>query len=62
MEKNIIPDYKKGIGSRALGILIAFGKIYIVYSTVEGNLLWRKDKEKDFPKNEFISIFLSVSF
>jgi len=49
--KNIIPDYKKGIGSRALGILIAFGKIYIVYSTVEGNLLWRKDTEKDFLLN-----------
>ncbi len=49
--KNIIPDYKKGIGSRALGILIAFGKLYIVYSTADGNLLWRKDIEKDFLTN-----------
>ena len=49
--KNIIPDYKKGIGSRALGILIAFGKLYIVYSTSDGNLLWQKDNEKDFMIN-----------
>lgn len=49
--KNIIPDYKKGIGSRALGILIAFGKLYIVYSTADGNLLWQKDVEKDFLTN-----------
>jgi hypothetical protein len=46
--KNIIPDYKKGIGSRNLGILIAFGKLYIVYLTYDGNLLWKKDTEKDF--------------
>ena len=49
--KNIVPDYKKGIGSRALGILIAFGKLYIVYSTSDGNMLWRKDIEKEFLTN-----------
>lgn len=49
--KNIIPDYKKGIGSRTLGILLSFGKIYIVYYTVEGNLIWRKDTEADFLTN-----------
>jgi len=46
--KSCVPDYKKGIGSRALGILTAFGKLYIVYSTAEGNLFWRKDTERDF--------------
>ena len=49
--KSIIPDYKKGIGSRTLGILIAFGKLYIVYLTYDGNLLWQKDIEKDFLTN-----------
>lgn len=49
--KNIVPDFKKGIGSRALGILIAFGKLYIIYSTTDGNLLWRKDMEKEFMQN-----------
>lgn len=49
--KSIIPDYKKGIGSRALGILIAFGKLYIVYTTPDGDLFWRKDTEKDFLMN-----------
>lgn len=46
--KNIVPDYKKGISSRALGILIIYRKVYIVYLTSDGNLFWRKDTEKDF--------------
>lgn len=49
--KKMIPDYKKGIGSRVLGILVSFGRIYIVYYTLEGNLLWRKDTEADFLTN-----------
>lgn len=46
--KNIIPDYKTGIGSRALGILIANNMLYIVYFTVDGELLWKHDAEKNF--------------
>lgn len=46
--KNIIPDYKAGIGSRCLGVLIAYEKLYIVYSTVDGDLFWRKDTERNF--------------
>ena len=46
--KSLIPDYKNGIGSRALGILIAYERLYIIYSTVDGDLFWRHDTEKNF--------------
>ena len=49
--KNIVKDYKKGIGSRALGILISNKKIYIVYLTDDGNMLWQKSIERDFVTN-----------
>ena len=46
--KSIVPDYKNSIGSRAMGILAANSKLYIIYSTVDGDLFWRQDTEKNF--------------
>ena len=46
--KNLVPDYKKAIGSRALGVFISYGRIYIIYSTETGDLLWRPETEKNF--------------
>jgi len=46
--KSLIPDYKTSNGSRALGILISYGKLYIIYSTDTGELIWRKETEKNF--------------
>lgn len=46
--KNLVPDYKTSIGSRALGILIANNMLYIVYYTADGELLWKHDSEKNF--------------
>ena len=54
--KNIVKDYKKGIGSRALGILISNRKIYIVYLTNDGNMLWQKSTERDFLTNSKITL------
>ncbi len=34
--KNRIPNHKKDIDSRALGILVSFGRIYGVHYTLEG--------------------------
>ena len=49
--KKTVPDYVKGLGSRSLGVLIAYGELYIVYLTYDGNLLWRKDTEIKFYNN-----------
>ena len=49
--KKSVPDYVKGLGSRSLGVLIAYGELYIVYLTYDGNLLWRKDTEIKFYNN-----------
>ncbi len=46
--KSMVPDYKKAIGSRNLGVLISHGKIYIIYLTENGELLWKKEVEKNF--------------
>lgn len=46
--KNEIPDYTNSVGSRSLGVLAAKGRLYIVYSTVDGDLLWRQDTEYNF--------------
>ena len=54
--KNIIPDYKKGIGSRALGILISYGRLYIVYLTHDGNLFWHKSTEMEFYINTKLTL------
>ena len=49
--KKTVTDYVKGLGSRSLGVLIAYGELYIVYLTYDGNLLWRKDTEIEFYNN-----------
>lgn len=49
--KNLVPDYKTSIGSRALGILIANNMLYIVYYTADGELLWKHDSEENFLKS-----------
>ena len=46
--KEQIPEFNIAKGSRALGILISYGKIYIIYSTYEGELLWWKETERKF--------------
>lgn len=46
--KEFIPDFNIAKGSRSLGVLISCGTIYIVYSTSEGELLWRKETEIKF--------------
>ena len=46
--KEFIPDFNIAKGSRSLGVLISCGTIYIVYSTDEGELLWRKETEIKF--------------
>ena len=46
--KSLIPDYKTANGSRALGVLFSHGKIYIIYTTDIGDLIWRKETEKNF--------------
>ena len=46
--KSLVPDYKKAIGSRNLGVLISYGKIYIIYLTENGELLWKNEVEKNF--------------
>lgn len=54
--KSIFPDYKKSIGSRSLGILIANKKLYIVYFTHDGSLFWRKEIELNFVANTKIAL------
>lgn len=46
--KSLVPDYKKAMGSRALGVLISYSRIYVIYSTEKGELLWRPETEKNF--------------
>ena len=46
--KSMIPDYKTSRGSRALGILISYGKLYIIYASDTGDLIWRKETEINF--------------
>ena len=46
--KSMVPDYKKAIGSRNLGVLFSYGKIYIIYLTENGELLWKNEVEKNF--------------
>ena len=46
--KEVIPDFNVAKGSRSLGILISYGKIYVIYYTYEGDLLWRKETEIKF--------------
>lgn len=46
--KEQIPEFNIAKGSRALGVLISYGKIYIIYSTYEGELLWWKETERKF--------------
>ena len=46
--KSLIPDYKTSNGSRALGILMSYGKLFIIYTTDVGDLIWRKETEKNF--------------
>ena len=46
--KEIIPDFNIAKGSRSLGVIISYGTIYIIYSTYEGELLWRKETEIKF--------------
>ena len=46
--KEIFPDFNIAKGSRALGILISYGRIYIIYYTYDGELLWRKETEIKF--------------
>ena len=46
--KSLIPDYKTANGSRALGVLLSHGTIYIIYTTDIGDLIWRKETEKNF--------------
>lgn len=46
--KELIPDFNIAKGSRALGILISYGNVYIVYYTYTGDLLWRKETEMKF--------------
>lgn len=49
--KSKIPDYTNSVGSRSLGLLMVGKKIYIIYSTVDGDLLWRQETEKNFYTN-----------
>ena len=46
--KEQIPEFNIAKGSRALGILVSYGKIYIIYSTYEDQLLWWKETERKF--------------
>lgn len=46
--KEQIPEFNIAKGSRALGVLISYGRIYIIYSTYEGELLWWKETERKF--------------
>ena len=46
--KSIIADYKTSNSSRALGVLISYGVLYIMYSTDDGELNWNKETEKNF--------------
>ena len=46
--KEVIPDFNIAKGSRTLGILISYGRVYIIYCTNTGDLLWRKETELKF--------------
>lgn len=46
--KELIPEFNIAKGSRALGILISYERIYIIYSTYDGELLWWKETERKF--------------
>ena len=46
--KEIIPDFNIAKGSRSLGILVSYGRVYIIYSTYDGELLWWKETEIKF--------------
>ena len=46
--KEVIPDFNVAKGSRSLVVLISYGKIYVIYYTYEGDLLWRKETEIKF--------------
>ena len=46
--KEVIPDFNIAKGSSTLGILISYGRVYIIYCTNTGDLLWRKETELKF--------------
>lgn len=46
--KEIFHDFNIAKGSRSLGILISHGRIYIIYSTYNGELLWWEETEIKF--------------